>query len=641
MTSVNLISPIKQAHDFKVRFREPINIKKNSKIYLNYAHFVRLNEIVFDTNQTMTLSDLEFFPNVRPSDGATPVALTNNTITIPALNPTTKRRAYSVSQLEDIIQTKLQELIADNPELNIYSVISRLDTNRDQSSFLSGFFLDDDETKLPVTQFTIDPTNARNAGDGDDGNGVECDYFKSSTTAANPHYDSYALGLEHFFHFSGECMGDNSQMTSGTYIHFITNVDMNAQQGNISLGLYSQELADEPTAFTGWTEKTTGTGNTTSGGVLNNPAIFQGNNQLADSDTANNLKKAILGSFLTIEITGAIGNTARLTSQLRICVPSFNTNPANIINKWTSIDQNIRKMRIVKNIPLRQVFGAGHLDQPFQAVLVFYLSFTDLNFLDSTNRRIYFKLYKSPEDAKEGINVIYDSKQNDVFFPQSFFTGLGNLNTGTAAQVKAKVNSQIPFTPIVAAQAESEGFELIQYRAFPKTAGGATDDKPNSILAKYKLNFSEQLGGFVGALQSEFLFPNVCEMDARFFYFEDVIASWRNDSFDVYLNGLPIKNFKNKENASDGGFSKPLLASVPVPFLDGTSSEGMGASHALLTGLYQPSIKNVLKLRNQEVNINSIGVQVKDTNTERPSEELEQVHICFTITDEENDNDEN
>lgn len=641
MTSVNLISPIKEAHDFKVRFREPINIKKNSKIYLNYAHFIRLNEIVFDTNQTMTLSDLEFFPNVKPSSGLAPVELTTNTITIPALNPTTKRRAYSVAQLEDLIQTKLQELIAANPELAIYSVISRLDTNRDQSSFLSGFFLDDDDAKLPTQNLIIDPTHSRAAATGDDGSGVECDYFKDTPTAAKPHYDSYALGVNHFMHFAGECMGDSSQMTSGTFIHFITNVDMNAQQGNISIGLYSQELADQPTAFTGWAGKTTGSGSKVAGGVLSNPAIFLGSNQMADTATAANLKKSVLGSFLTIEITGAVGNAANLTSQLRILVPTFNTAPANKINRWNSIDKNIRRMVRVKSIPLRSIFGVGNLDQPFQAVLVFYLSFTDLNFLDSTNRRLYFKLYKSAEDAKEGINVIFDSKQHDVFFPQSFFTGLGNLNVGTADQIRAKVQSQIPFCPIVAAQAENEGFELVQYRTFPKNSGGATDDKPNAILAKYKLNFSEQLGGFVGALQSDLLFPNVCEMDARFFYFEDVIASWRNDSFDILLNGLPIKNFKNKENANDGGFSKPLLASVPVPFLDGTSTTGMGASHALLTGLYQPSIKNVLKLRNQEQTINSIGVQVKDTNTERPSEELEQVHICFTITDEDNDDDEN
>ena len=33
MTSINLISPKQKAHDFTVRFREPITIRKNSKIW--------------------------------------------------------------------------------------------------------------------------------------------------------------------------------------------------------------------------------------------------------------------------------------------------------------------------------------------------------------------------------------------------------------------------------------------------------------------------------------------------------------------------------------------------------------------------------------------------------------------------------
>ena len=62
MTSINLISPIDKADDFSVRFRDPITIGKNSKIYLNYAHLSRLNEVRFKTDQTITLSDLNFIP---------------------------------------------------------------------------------------------------------------------------------------------------------------------------------------------------------------------------------------------------------------------------------------------------------------------------------------------------------------------------------------------------------------------------------------------------------------------------------------------------------------------------------------------------------------------------------------------------
>ena len=525
-------------------------------------------------------------------------------------------------------------MINANPQLFIYSAIRRLDSNRDESTFLSGFFLDDLTTKLPLLNFTADATHQRAAGNGDDGNGVDCDYFKDSPTSANPHYDSYALGQEHFFHFAGQCIGDKAQMVSGTYLTAETNVDMNAQQGNICFGLYSKEFADQPQAFTGWTHKTTGSSSKTQGGVFNNPAIFSGSTQLQDTGTATNLKKGVLASFLTVEITGAIGNTAPLTSHLRVFVPTRTTSNTEIVNNWASIDQNFRKMKRIFNRPLNSIYGAD-LDKPAKVVLVFYVPFTDTNFLDATQRKYYFKLYSSEEDAENDHAPFYDSKRSNVFFPQSFFSGLTGLNIGTADEIRAKVQSQIPFTPIVAAQVEKEGFETIQYRAFGKDENGADDEDPNCILATYKLNFSDELSNVVGAVQSGILFPNVCEMDARFFYFEDVIASWRNDNFDILLNGLPIRNFKNKEESTDGGFSKALLASVPVPFLEGNVSEAQGARHSLLTGLYQPTIKNVLKLRNQEKVINSIGVQVKDTNSEIPSEELEQIHVCFTITDEE------
>ena len=32
--------------------------------------------------------------------------------------------------------------------------------------------------------------------------------------------------------------------------------------------------------------------------------------------------------------------------------------------------------------------------------------------------------------------------------------------------------------------------------------------------------------------------------------------------------------------------------------------------------------------------LNSIGVQIKNTNTEEPADDLRQAHISFTITDE-------
>ena len=301
MTTINLISPTNQGNEYMVRFREPITLKKNSKIYLNFAAFTRLNEIIFSSNQSITFSDLEFQPRTQ-NNGETAIALNSNVINIPSINPVTGRRGYNVSELENVMRDGFADLIAANPEINIYSAIERLDSNRDQSTFLSGLFLDDDLIKIPFSDFIIDDNHKRDAGDGDDANGDPQVYFKSSATNANPHYDSYALSTTHFFHYASECMGNNKQPISGTLLNVETNVHMSLQQGNITFGLYCKEWADTPTAFTAWAEKTKGNNSTTAGGALNNPGIFTGVNQLASTATAANLKKATIGSLVSFEI---------------------------------------------------------------------------------------------------------------------------------------------------------------------------------------------------------------------------------------------------------------------------------------------------------------------------------------------------
>jgi len=637
MTTINLISPATgDAFNYNVRFREPITLEKNSKIFLNYAHLVRENEILFNENQTITFSDMEFQPSQQPINPLLPIALTSNTVSIPAVNPSTNRRGYKVSELEAIIRTKLEELVAANNELSIYSLISRLDANKNQNTFLAGLFLDDDFVKLPIVDFELLATHQRNAESAVDANGDIVVYRKSNANAnGGRFYDNYGISNQHYFHFASQCMGNNSQIVSGTFIRIKTNVHMNAQQGNISFGLYSKEVAQQPTAFPTWANKTTGGGATTGGGVFTNPAIFRGTAQrdgtaLAEADRRN----AVLASFCTVEITG-INNRAANISQLKVLIPSRTTGAAaNVkIMNWANIDQNIGRMIQVFRTPLRNIFD--DLNQECELIFITYIPITDLNYLSKADRRIYFKIYKGTEQDLATVTPIYDSKQDDIYFPQSFFTGFNDveLNQGAAALKKARTESAIPFNIIASAQEQHEGFFDIQFKSIDKTQG--SDTKPVCILANYKLNFSSALGSFVGALQSPILYPNVCEMDARFFYFEDVIEKWKNDSFDIILDGLPIRNFKNTAEKSDGGFAKPLLCSVPVPFLNGNSAEGMGATTAQITGLYEPSIKSELKLRNQKTTINNISVKINDTNTEEPSEAIVSAHISLTIDSEE------
>ncbi len=68
MTSITLISPINKASNFNVRFRDPIQIKENSKVYLNYASFTRLNNAKFNGNPTINLKSSFIIPTHQLND---------------------------------------------------------------------------------------------------------------------------------------------------------------------------------------------------------------------------------------------------------------------------------------------------------------------------------------------------------------------------------------------------------------------------------------------------------------------------------------------------------------------------------------------------------------------------------------------
>ena len=96
------------------------------------------------------------------------------------------------------------------------------------------------------------------------------------------------------------------------------------------------------------------------------------------------------------------------------------------------------------------------------------------------------------------------------------------------------------------------------------------------------------------------------------------------------MNGLPIKNYKNKDKASDGGFAKTVLANLPAPFSTGTLIDNSNTLGNRIT-IYEPHQEIISNLDNNELSINSFDVKIVELGDETPATELTKSSINFTI----------
>ena len=100
--NINLLSPTKNdnGYNYNVRFRENIKFKPNAKVYLNYATFSRESEVQFTEDQKITLSDIELLPDKVPQTPFGDNDLSTKEITIPVINPLTKKSGIPLTNFK-------------------------------------------------------------------------------------------------------------------------------------------------------------------------------------------------------------------------------------------------------------------------------------------------------------------------------------------------------------------------------------------------------------------------------------------------------------------------------------------------------------------------------------------------------------
>ena len=96
----NLISPTSNAHDYVIKFKEPITIDDNSKVSLNFLELKRKGEIVLLENNTIVFTSTKLLPTHLPSAPGTANTM-NFLVSI-------TKGVYSYDDLQDHIQDQIK-----------------------------------------------------------------------------------------------------------------------------------------------------------------------------------------------------------------------------------------------------------------------------------------------------------------------------------------------------------------------------------------------------------------------------------------------------------------------------------------------------------------------------------------------------
>lgn len=644
MTSINLVSPKGNGHTYSIKFRDPIVLEANSKVYLNFAKFKRNSNLYFSTDQTIKLIINEVKPTIVPATGVS--NLRTFTITIPSVNPITGKTGYTAKDLERLIYDEFTVLQQESNLPTQLFLYSPLFSKQQNDTIEVGLFQDvpDDDRYI-----TLDANNQIRGGAT-----ANFDYIKNTTTdATDPYYDNMGMSNEHYNYFFTPNL--DNQESNHNIVHFRINKAVDSTEGNISIGLSSPEIAgggriDE--GGLGWTAYTAdnnnifshGTGSpkkTANGTDKYNPSLYIPNadNCISASVNDGSLRGATLGSFLTMEITGA--NHPSRPQEFIIWRGINHSGGRRLkIGKPSAV---INRMDEVWSCPLGNIIGGlnpttTHIELAFQT---YWKSDFSAKKGGQANGNDYFnfRVYNLTTSSKlTSDQVIYDSQDKLNWLYYTFFN---QTTTGTDAQKGAKANSQIPFNLIMSAQVENEGFEFIKMDGFDKNATYAegavsSDANPISYVVDYNMEISGELSSYLGQNSTESMNPNADSSQVDRISKQDA-EQHEDECYSIFLKNFPISAYKNiqskamgaGDNIQDGGYAQPILYDVPTPYSD-SKIINVGSGDVLV-GTFQPSLIKKLELKNQRMVLNNIDVEIRDIETNEIAKGLTGSVVNFTI----------
>ncbi len=657
MTSINLVSPVGNGHTYSVRFREPLVIEPNSKVYLNFAKFKRNSSVYFSTDQTIEVVLGEVLPTLIPADTSTSNSvMTLNSITIPVINPLTNQTGYTPEQLEQVINTRLGGDPDDDADYGITAVAgvpkqmflySPVYERQDSSKIALGWFKDYNLLQFP-TWLGLSSEHVLGMG----ANADEDVAVKTSASAGSPYYDCFGMSkMTYDFSYQSQLKANSE---NHNLITFKPNMTAGGQSGNIFLGLSSHEIADavksggddwtayaDGSSHNSFIHGTTATQTSGSGRTLHMPIIYQpyATDAVQTSAGAASLKTAVPQAFMGIEITGNTIPDVADKSKLRVWRAA---NYTTRYNSPTRPAAELNRMELLWECPLEALLGGAN-PTDVQLKIGFQTYWAD-GFSAGTKDKLEFRIFNlTTSHYVDSTNLIYDTKNSKKWLSYNFFKqkGLTTINSGTDAQKAQKANSQIPFNVITSAQVIDEGFETIDMAGFEKIGGNsplgtATNASPITLVQTYQLKLSTELARFIGVNTSEPYNPNLPENEVSKIEKSDA-DQHTDESYSIFLKNLPISAYKNIQskamssgnNVQSAGYAQPIIHDVPTPYSDSkTINSGSGD---IVVGTFQPSIIKKLDLDNNRQVLNSLDVEIRDIETNEISEGLSGSVINFTI----------
>ena len=612
-------------HEYTVRLSNPITIPSNSSVYMNFAEITRNSQIRLFEDGEITLTINKVFPNVYPNDRATannplvldPAASTafTNKISIP-------KGSYTFSAFRDLVNDNLNKIVGEtHAAFYLARTNEQVDADADDNVVFLGLCLgnhygnnaDPTQHKTSVAEQGLSVVNvfqqSQNVIDTTDPSGFRVvAYAKERGTGVAKQYDNYGMSKFHYYHYAFK----NDEPVSGTqfasdpnqnFVFCAAIKEVHSMTGAITVGLYSPEYAD----MSGGASRI--------GGNLtprNIPTVGSATSRLA--------------CFCGIEITES-GRAAGNGSVMRVnWATSTIDGVQKTVKSWPNINQTISgiKTDIVGNA--NSIFGANN--KPLFAFQT-YLDEDDEFY--KTEPRLYLRIYKLGNIGGSGagdefFDLIYDSKLTGEFFPKSFFEAETSFY-----DTANKVNSQIPFSVIMSAQVEDEGWDMVIYTELDKTANNSTDDKPATIIDNYTLSFNEPLQKVFLQKATPKLFPNFVFRRTDLFYSRNFSLEWRTKNYSILLNNLPIQNYKNVSEKRQPAYQKAVLANIPAPFGIESNLVEPKNDEAELVAVYQPYNAIITDLRNQELIVNNFDVRIVDMENESTATEIVSSIINFTI----------
>ena len=687
--NINLISPEKNGHSFNVRFKEDIIIPENSKVYLNFAELQRESELVFIKDQRVKLDlDSEQFIvyPTHETGGAGGASFREMKTHLFARDTFTfTKNVLTYSEFVSKFSAGIQNILRGNNEdgsagtapngtldhyraCNLSDLRELQDVNGNQG-IVSGICKSVDSAINQTnrhTRFTIDPANSRNC----DNTGM--DYRKTSAeTTRLDAFDNYAISQTPMNHVN---YLDNTPMKEANFLQFRTNksidemladaaatkaADATKRSGRLNIGVFSKGVME------GFNVGGAGEGAYPADDAFrtngNNATNSAGNPNPRQFPTAGANAKPDLAMFVNVVIDCSDGNFPMLkvkTADFTNVAPPLRVLPRSQHDHITNMSA-IRFSNQKKILDLSTIMN-GHTDTPFMGGLYFYETKNHLT--ERKETKTYFIVlnlcngynpHKSVFDQPE--IIIYDSRSSGTArsFPEVFFNTTNNTRvdytTGTDAEKIRKLKTQAyPFFVMCGALTQNDGWGFIEYTQ----VDDSDDTKPPIRIPRYVIRADSQLANYINLPViipdgeprdltpiNRVYFPDSLDFNSANFNFKrNLELDWRSISYSIFINGLPIKSFKNTANigsnnnsatGKSGGYSKSIIANIPSPFRE--SVEFSGDIKKLVSAVYEPSYQIINNLYNQALTTNNFDIEIKRMSDDSIATEIDKSIINFTI----------